>query len=363
MPDRMESSSPERFPNYNLAAQNYLTGLNIPLEAKPGFIIITDQSLQLKGRQILANNLARVVRTSFPSATLDYLSYPDEAEADLVKKKLEKTIEDSKSPNLVAILLSGSFPWRYGVYDAVESRMDPGDKVIRFAYSPGLTAADILVLQQITPKIQRGITDAIDRRVNWFQQKQNGSIEILSGENKDCRLSLSFNMHNAPIIPSTGILSDTNQKGNIPSGEAHLVPYPFEESNGLIATTGGLIIQVKKGFIVSIVPPSTNTNITPQERELIKFMSSGNKIPLAELGLGVLSNLGIRSPQTLAGDDFVQSILTLEKLQEHCGFGIIAGKSTEDAEIKASTPTGFVHADVLLENAKLLHNGKESKFD
>jgi len=323
--------------------------LNIPPTAHPDFMIITDKNANTLGRQILASNIASLVQEKYPESKHTYLAYKDDEQPDIVQKKVEGIMEDSKS--MVVILLSGPHNWRNGVYNPVEKEVRPGGKVIRFAYSPRLTAADSYILEQMDGSMQEKIEEAVESRCRWFKDKKSGELTIKTENNKEHVLTMSFDMSKATIIPSTGFLSDSHPKGNVPSGEAHLVPYLFTKSQGEVETTKGLVITVENGLAIHI-DANNSHDLTKEEELLVDLVNQRSKeeegIPLSKLGLGVLENLGIKRKEDEKNPDGQMSILTLEKLGIHMGFGVLAGISTEKKVIEDKLKKEKIHIDVLL---------------
>ena len=273
-----EGFHPEKFSNYRIAAQNYLKGLNISSEVKPNFIIITDRSPNLLGRQVLANNLALLTGENYPKSKRRYLSFKDDERPEKVEETIKEILEQSK--DTVVILLSGQHNWRFGVYDSVEKGNQLHPNVIRFAYSPGLTASDSYILEQMDGAVQKKIIAEVEKRSRWFNEKQSGELTIKTGIKQEHSLTLFFNMDKAPVISSTGFLTDSNQKGNVPSGEAHLVPYPFNKSDGEIETTSGLIIKIQNG-LATFIDITNSHDLTNAEKLLVvlkELIASPNKI-------------------------------------------------------------------------------------
>lgn len=363
MTAHLEKFQPERFADYRVSAQNYLIGLNIPPTAHPDFMIITDKNANVLGRQILASNIASLVQEKYPGSKRTYLSYKDDEQPDVVQKKVEEIMEDSKS--MVVILLSGPHNWRNGVYDPVEKEIKQDGKVIRFAYSPRLTAADSFILAQMDQSMQEKIEKAVESRCKWFNDKKSGELTIKTGNNQEHVLTMSFDMSKAAIVPSIGFLSDSLPKGNVPSGEAHLVPYPFTKSHGRVETTKGLVITIKNG-LATYIDIAHAHDLTKEEELLVDLVNLRQEdeegIPLSELGLGVLENLGIKIKEDEKNADGQMSILTLEKLRIHMGFGMLAGTSPEKKEIENKLKQEKIHTDVLLSNPSILCEDKEVEF-
>lgn len=358
-----EQFDPASFADYRAASRNYLHGLNIPRGLSPDFVIVTDRTTRLLGRQILADEIAELAGKRFPRSRVSFLAFPEEMSDTWVHRVIDQV--KRKSPHMVGVLLSGQHPWRFGVYDGIEKSMAPQGKFVRFGYSPGMTAADVAILAQIDESKLGQIVGQVQRRADWFRQKKSGILQLTSGGNSEHALMIPFNMAQAPIIASTGKLTDENRKGNLHSGEAHLVPFPFRKSYGTVATDSGLIISVHDGLAVDVTI-ADGAGLLPEEArfvERIRTKPRGERgIPLAELGNGVLEESDIQVKEHPSEPDGQMSILSREKLKLHLGFGVLAGRSTEKKTIEKKLKGSKTHTDMLVRNPVLLHENEVVQF-
>ena len=115
---------------------------------------------------------------------------------------------------------------------------------------------------------------------------------------------------------SGGLMRDPGVVGNLPSGEAYIVPYEGENAGDSSKTHGDLPVQLGSELVVyriehnSAVSVLTSGPIANKERAmLLDEPAYGN---IAEIGMGVLGEWGVQA----AG-----SILLDEKLGLHIAFG------------------------------------------
>lgn len=116
---------------------------------------------------------------------------------------------------------------------------------------------------------------------------------------------------------SGGLLPKPGTAGNLPSGEAYIVPYEGERdgepsrSNGKLPVQLGadlVVYEIRANRAVAVFEPSNDT-AREQAQLLVREPAYGN---LAELGLGVLADFGVQP---------TGEILLDEKLGLHIAFG------------------------------------------
>ncbi len=137
---------------------------------------------------------------------------------------------------------------------------------------------------------------------------------------------------------SGGLFPENGQVGNLPSGEAYIVPYEGEA--GPSKSEGSLPVQL--GDEVVVYPISNNRATSVQgdgpvadhERKLLAAEPAyGN---LAELGLGVLADFGIKP---------IGEVLLDEKLGLHIAFGRSDHFGGQVGAKDFSKPEAVVHID------------------
>ena len=117
-------------------------------------------------------------------------------------------------------------------------------------------------------------------------------------------------------IASGGLIRSLGTVGNLPSGEAYIVPYEGEREGEPSATAGVLPVEFGEELVLFMVDRNRCVNVMTsgprsreQKRKLTDEPAYGN---LAELGIGVLGEWGISA---------VGSTLLDEKLGLHVAFG------------------------------------------
>lgn len=139
---------------------------------------------------------------------------------------------------------------------------------------------------------------------------------------------------------SGGLLQEPGTAGNLPSGEAYVVPYEGEREGDPSRTEGAMPVQfgdevvlyrVEQNRAVAVEPggPAAQSEAGKLERE----PAYGN---LAELGLGVLSELGVGS---------TGEVLLDEKLGLHLAFGRSDHFGGQTGAALFSSPEAVVHID------------------
>lgn len=115
---------------------------------------------------------------------------------------------------------------------------------------------------------------------------------------------------------SGGLMREDGTVANLPSGEAYIVPYEGERAGDLSRTNGVLPVQFGDEIVLHRIEGNRATSVlssgeqSDQERSrLQREPAYGN---IAELGLGVLGEWGVRA---------MGSILLDEKLGLHIAFG------------------------------------------
>jgi leucyl aminopeptidase (aminopeptidase T) len=152
-------------------------------------------------------------------------------------------------------------------------------------------------------------------------------------------LQMYFDLRFRTAHASTGRFPDRGTAGNLPSGEAYIVPY--EGETGEISRTEGILpVQIDDDVVYFHVKqnvaedvegrdPATETEKEHLERE----PAYGN---MAELGFGVLADFGIHP---------VGKILLDEKLGFHIAFGRSEHFGGAVGPDDFSSPSEVVHLD------------------
>jgi hypothetical protein len=132
------------------------------------------------------------------------------------------------------------------------------------------------------------------------------------GERWELQLDLRYRQAHA----SGGLLPRNGEAGNLPSGEAYIVPYEGERPGDPSRSQGRIPVQMAEEIVVYEIQRNRAVKILttgPQsERESARLAREPAYGNLAELGLGVLGDFGLQP---------TGSILLDEKLGLHIAFG------------------------------------------
>lgn len=133
------------------------------------------------------------------------------------------------------------------------------------------------------------------------------------------RFELALDLRHRRGVPSSGVLHEPGSAGNVPSGEAYIVPYEGERTGDPSRSVGHLPVQLDPddGEVAvyriaanrAIAVESQGPASAAEAERLAREPAYGN---LAELGLGVLAAFGIAP---------IGTVLLDEKLGLHIAFG------------------------------------------
>lgn len=204
----------------------------------------------------------------------------------------------------------------------------------RAATMPGFTPAMIPAL--------RLDYEEINRRVIRFKElldRAEGAELIFQVENgPECRLYLDLRHRTAHA--SGGLLHEPGTAGNLPSGEAYIVPYEGEIEGAPSASAGQLPVQFGSEVVIYEISQNCAVRVigtgAAARREadyIAREPAYGN---IAELGLGVLSDFGVKP---------CGSLLLDEKLGLHIAFGRSDHFGGRVGAAQFSRPEEVVHID------------------
>jgi hypothetical protein len=178
----------------------------------------------------------------------------------------------------------------------------------RAATMPGFSREMIPALGVDYSEVHRRVMNIKTR----LDEAESAQIEF---ETPDADRQLVLDLRHRSGHASSGLLRDRGVAGNLPSGEAYIVPYEGdrEEKSG---STGVLPVQFGDEIVLYEISENRAVNILStgeasesERRKLTDEPAYGN---LAELGFGVLAALGVRP---------VGETLLDEKLGLHIAFG------------------------------------------
>jgi hypothetical protein len=154
------------------------------------------------------------------------------------------------------------------------------------------------------------------------------------------RTSLHLDLRHRTAHASGGLLPTPGTAGNLPSGEAYIVPYEGEIEDDPTSSAGTLPVQLGDEVVLFSIEANRATGITSrgprsdeEQKRLAAEPARGN---LAELGLGVLGDFGLAP---------IGEVLLDEKLGLHIAFGRSEHFGGQVGPRQFSRPEAVIHQD------------------
>ncbi len=204
---------------------------------------------------------------------------------------------------------------------------------IRAATMPGFRADMIPALRLDYGEVNRrvGVLKALLDRAT-------GADIVLRHPAGDASLHLDLRFRTAHA--SGGVLQTPGVAGNLPSGEAYIVPYEGEREGEPSASTGVLPVQFGAEVVLYRIVENRAVEVLPGGPEAAREAALLGSEPaygnLAELGLGVLAAFGLEP---------IGEVLLDEKLGLHIAFGRSDHFGGQVAPRHFSRPEAVVHID------------------
>ncbi|HUT77094.1 MAG TPA: hypothetical protein VM285_05375 [Polyangia bacterium] len=203
----------------------------------------------------------------------------------------------------------------------------------RAATMPGFSAAMIPAL-----RIDYGVVGARTARFKGLLDRAGRCDIAFDAAGK--RHELVLDLRHRASTASGGVFPAGGVAGNLPSGETYIVPYEGELAGDPTRSAGELPVQFGEDIVVYRVENNRAVEVltdNPASREerakLAAEPAYGN---LAELGLGVLSDFGLKPTGELLLD---------EKLGLHIAFGRSEHFGGQVGPDSFSSPERVVHID------------------
>ncbi|MBN2722803.1 MAG: hypothetical protein JXR95_01895 [Deltaproteobacteria bacterium] len=295
-----------------------------------------------KSQRLMASDWVETLRDAFPNMEISHVVYksPGKNNGDLpVKCGVNIGLPSYWSSesdndtfenifNKVEIILA---PTRYST--TAPLKMASTKYNFRAATMPGFSMemADAL-------RVDYSIISARVEFLKEMLDKADGALISFSssGESWKFHLDLRFRKGHA----SGGTFNAGPAAGNLPSGEAYIVPYEGEIANEPSFTRGLLPVQFGDEIVVYRVEGNKAVEvITKGEMSEIEDSQIKNEVAyanIAELGLGVLGDFGIKP---------VGEILLDEKLGLHIAFGRSDHFGGQVGVKDFSSPEQVIHID------------------
>jgi hypothetical protein len=203
----------------------------------------------------------------------------------------------------------------------------------RAATMPGFAAEMIPALRIDYGEVARRV-DAIKTRLD---EADSAAVRFLVDDETEC--DLHFDLRHRAAHASSGRFPDAGTAGNLPSGEAYIVPYEGEAGEAS-RTEGVLPVEINGEVVLFTIQANRVTGIRgdgvearAERAHLRREPAYGN---LAELGFGVLGEFGLEP----SGE-----ILLDEKLGLHVAFGRSDHFGGAVGPGDFSSPAAVIHLD------------------
>jgi leucyl aminopeptidase (aminopeptidase T) len=151
---------------------------------------------------------------------------------------------------------------------------------------------------------------------------------------------LSLDLRHRTAHASGGLLREAGTAGNLPSGEAYIVPYEGEHEGDPTTSQGELPVQHSDEVVLYRIEGNVAVEVlsdgVESRREAQRLAAEPAYGNLAELGLGVLADLGIEP---------IGEVLLDEKLGLHIAFGRSEHFGGQVGPDRFSSPSAVVHQD------------------
>jgi leucyl aminopeptidase (aminopeptidase T) len=181
----------------------------------------------------------------------------------------------------------------------------------------------------------------INRRVNLLKSwlDEAGSAELLFRVGERDHL-LTLDLRHRAGHASGGLFPDNGVAGNLPSGEAYIVPYEGEIEGDESRSRGEMPVQIDGEVVVYRIENNRAAAVTStgpaSAAESSRIADEPAYANLAELGLGVLGDFGLKP---------TGSILLDEKLGLHIAFGRSDHFGGTVGPADFSGPDAVIHLD------------------
>lgn len=180
---------------------------------------------------------------------------------------------------------------------------------IRAATMPGFSAAMIPALRLDYGEINR----RVERMKALLDSAQGARLETTTPTG---RHRLHLDLRHRTGHASGGVFPRPGAAGNLPSGEAYIVPYEGEKEGDPSRSSGELPVQIDGELLLYRIRKNRITEIVGEgpvaAKERAFVVAEPAYANVSELGLGVLSDFGLEP---------VGQILLDEKLGLHVAFG------------------------------------------
>ncbi len=181
----------------------------------------------------------------------------------------------------------------------------------------------------------------IDRRVRRLKAMlDRATAAYFRFETDSGTAMLELDLRHRTAHASSGLVREPGTAGNLPSGEAYIVPYEGERPGDPSRSAGVLPVQFGDEVVSYRIEANRAVKVLTEGKESRKQAAYLAREPaygnLAELGLGVLHDFGIEP---------IGEILLDEKLGLHIAFGRSDHFGGQVGAAQFSSPSAMVHID------------------
>jgi leucyl aminopeptidase (aminopeptidase T) len=203
----------------------------------------------------------------------------------------------------------------------------------RAATMPGFGAAMLPALRLDYVEIDRRVRHLKD----LLDRADGADLRFtVAGEELELHLDLRHRTAHA----SGGVLTEPGTAGNLPSGETYVVPYEGEVAGDPSRSRGFLPVELEGEVVVYRIEENRAVEVVSQgpaaSREAEQIAAEPAYANLAELGLGVLADFGLRP---------IGEILLDEKLGLHIAFGRSDHFGGQVGAADFTSPEAVIHID------------------
>jgi len=204
----------------------------------------------------------------------------------------------------------------------------------RGATMPGFSPAMI-------PALRLDYTE-VNRRVHLLKGLLDRAVsaDLRFTVDGDTRHDLRLDLRHRRAHASGGLLPQPGTAGNLPSGEAYIVPYEGEIGGDPSLTKGVLPVELSGEVVLFKIDDNVAKSIistgSESAREAALLVAEPARGNVAELGLGVLAAFGLEP---------IGEVLLDEKLGLHVAFGRSEHFGGQVGPRQFSTPEAVIHQD------------------
>ena len=199
---------------------------------------------------------------------------------------------------------------------------------------PGFAASMVPALRLDYAEVRRRVR----RLAGLLDRADRAELEFVV-DGRDAH-ALALDLRHRTAHASDGVIDTPGTAGNVPSGEAYIVPYEGERPGDPSRTAGTLPVQFGGEIVCFHIQANRAVRVSGEGAAAAEHAAWLEREPaygnLAELGLGVLADLGVKP---------VGEILLDEKLGLHVAFGRSDHFGGQVGAQHFSRPDAVVHID------------------